>query len=996
MVALPPDYESSYEASTPNALPKNGECAYSLEKSINELERAAFKNWASFIQLATTLEHTKQDITILVDCQNHLPFSKAFLPFTSLFYDEISLHLKRKPFTLSNTALANLVTGLLQDYIEACGLTLYCTIQDEIPNRDQTDYESWVENFYKTRWPSFTAEYTVIGILLKQRYDQYYKHCCEVFDRLEHDISLIESTFKVEIKHLSSLGFRLSDRHNHGKSVCEIEINGTFKIIYKPKPLKNEAWIQNLLRTNIGFKDSKIGQYNVIDRGTYGWSEYILPHENIKHSTDDVIESYSSLLALAYLINASDLHTENAMVCNNKFYPADFETIFNPPVKKLGHKMNWRDYNIFFTGMLFDDLDIHLKQPDDKKHYYSNENIHPTYHIISDKASGVSLHIQGVCKNSEEEKKFRPSKLSKKEWLRLIDKTQQKILKYKNYLTTDDIFKRDVLHCRHVPRNTSFYARIQQVLYHPYKLKNFKDWENYISQIIETIDQDKIISNQNEINLINSEILQLKRGDIPYFTYTSNSKNLQADNVVIIDDFFEITGKKAVQKKLKEITKMDATEIKNLMTAKYIVWNQKPINYQCVYIKEQKKDILPRSDEQILTTVKNIAETIISAANICKNQPARWLSHEGDVTSLAAAHIAGSFSFFNGYWGIMVFLFAAVKSLPVNKSSLIQDFIDREIKIWLSDKKPQLFFSYTGLSGLAGCVRALSIIDLIHYSNAPIMLQKIHGDGDKIYKALEKKFDEKEFTDIDYMAGKLGLLSILHNVPNDFKNEDILMPCLDKYHNDILTHWNRYISRKDKALVGYAHGISALIHHLALCLSSQEKIDKGLVQEILSKAWNYDQSCRTAESFLWADNRFLDTKPVNRSWCHGLAGIAMARLSLIKINDYRSTALKDLNFILHYIEKENKTSGSHHLCCGDCGEIDFLIEASKIGSLSYTAKKLLALQIPTILSHIKNGQTFHGTAGKINPYMSPDLFQGAAGIGYTLLRVRDNSLPVLY
>lgn len=974
--------------------PKKGERDFSL--SIGDLEVEACNDWPTFIKNATENVHFEQHLAILAHQQRHIPFAKTFIPFTGLFYNQISLYLREKTFKLSTEAFKNLISGLLQDYVEACGLTLYCIIQDEIPNRNLNSYESWTENFYRHRWPSFSKEYAVLGLLLKQRYNQYFHHCCEVFDRLEKDLPFIQETFDTKIETISSLDFRLSDRHNHGRSVCKIEINASLNIIYKPKSLKNEVWIQNLLRTNSALKESGIGQYVVLDMGEYGWSEFIQQDKNIEHSTIDFIESYSSLLALMYLINASDMHTENALACNNKVYPIDVETIFNPPVTKPEYKSNWRDYSIFFTGMLFDDLDIHLKNTDNKKHYYENKNIHIMYRVAIDKDSGVSLHIQESAKKNEERTSYKTSRLSDEEWLSFAKKIENKILHYKNSFLKDNPFTNNNLFCRYVPRNTAFYARIQQVLYHPHKLKNFKSWEEYIGQLVDTIDTDQETNMNHQMKLINSEMHQLKQGDIPYFTYNSTSKNLHANNKIAIKDFFENTGKNIVQKKNKELNCTDAAEVKNLLIAKYITWNQKPSDYRIAYPDKNQKNSPILLNDRILSVVKNISEIILSCANINKNHTARWISHDGDVTGLPAFHTASNFSFYNGYWGIIAFLVAAEKNLQNPYSSKITDFVDREIQIWLSDKRPSTFFSSAGLSGLAGNIKALSMIDNIRYKSAPVMLQAIYGDKSEIYKALDKKFDENEFIDIDYMAGKLGLVSVLRGISNDFVDNNILQDYLTKYHKDILKNWNNYISQRDKALIGFAHGISALINHLALCLSSNENADVISIDRLLSKVWEYDRSCKISESYTWADNRYLDIRPVNRSWCHGLPGIGISRLSLLNIDHYKKEALEDIRFILQTISKENKTAGFHHLCCGECGEIDFLIESSKISFFSPTSNELLNSRVLALLNQLESGHFFYGIVGKIDSFMAPDLYQGIAGIGYTLLRLKDNTLPLAY
>jgi lantibiotic modifying enzyme len=276
------------------------------------------------------------------------------------------------------------------------------------------------------------------------------------------------------------------------------------------------------------------------------------------------------------------------------------------------------------------------------------------------------------------------------------------------------------------------------------------------------------------------------------------------------------------------------------------------------------------------------------------------------------------------------------------------------------------------------------------------MFSKFYGDGADIYKALEKEFDVKEFIDIDYIGGKLGLALTLHQTAYEIIDKNRLRGLLDRYHNDILMHWDNYISLRDRALVGYAHGVSALVHHLGNCLLPGSDVDKELAEKLLHKVWQYDRSCKMAGTNQWTDNRFITDEPLNRSWCHGLPGVGISRLGLLPIQKYCSHAKADLAFILQTLGSESHTHGSHHLCCGDCGEIDFLIEASKIDEFKEVSEQLLGIRTRSLLESIGNAQLFHGTVGSIKFSLAPDLFQGAAGIGYTLLRIQNRDLPVVY
>lgn len=156
------------------------------------------------------------------------------------------------------------------------------------------------------------------------------------------------------------------------------------------------------------------------------------------------------------------------------------------------------------------------------------------------------------------------------------------------------------------------------------------------------------------------------------------------------------------------------------------------------------------------------------------------------------------------------------------------------------------------------------------------------------------------------------------------------------------------------------------------------------------EALDYEQSLFDPDMKNWPDLRHNPLKKGGKAfmagWCSGAPGIGLARLGTWGINNSRSVRQdieQALEFTLQY-----PADYSDHVCCGNGGRIDFLIEAahrlnkpellteagSRLGRMLQRKKKLGQFVLP-------------GNDGGV--LFDPSFFQGLAGIGYELLRFTD-------
>jgi type 2 lantibiotic biosynthesis protein LanM len=197
-----------------------------------------------------------------------------------------------------------------------------------------------------------------------------------------------------------------------------------------------------------------------------------------------------------------------------------------------------------------------------------------------------------------------------------------------------------------------------------------------------------------------------------------------------------------------------------------------------------------------------------------------------------------------------------------------------------------------------------------------------------------------------------------------------------------------------KLLLGFSHGAGGI----AYALMELARLTGGAEFLIAaSEAISYEQSLFLAEVGNWPDLREsvgllgsaggAESAEPMCSWCHGAAGIGLARLGGLPVLDTEEVR-RDIGVALGTTQKWLAHSHAEvdQLCCGKAGQIEFLISAGQ------------RLRRPELLEdargyagHMRANATSKGgytteLALHASIYV-PGFFRGETGIGYTFLRL---------
>lgn len=133
------------------------------------------------------------------------------------------------------------------------------------------------------------------------------------------------------------------------------------------------------------------------------------------------------------------------------------------------------------------------------------------------------------------------------------------------------------------------------------------------------------------------------------------------------------------------------------------------------------------------------------------------------------------------------------------------------------------------------------------------------------------------------------------------------------------------------------------------------------------------------------------------TWCHGSAGIVLARMALLDVID-DPLVREDISSAL---ERLVELSLSHSfvdqddLCCGYAGRIEVLLYAArKLEKEEYYRAAVRLME--RVFDRARESGGYRVSAARGTRAFSPALFQGIAGIGYTILRLAEpETLPCI-
>lgn len=178
------------------------------------------------------------------------------------------------------------------------------------------------------------SEYPVLARRISEITGNWLACELELLQRLCHDWDEIRQTFSPASDPgvLVQIHEGEGDTHHCGRSVVMLTWSSGLRLVYKPRAQTIDIRYQQLLHwLNAHGCQPSFRMPRLIDKGTYGWCEYIA--DDACGSPAQVERFYQRLgghMALLYALEATDLHAQNLIAAGEEPMLIDLEALLHP------------------------------------------------------------------------------------------------------------------------------------------------------------------------------------------------------------------------------------------------------------------------------------------------------------------------------------------------------------------------------------------------------------------------------------------------------------------------------------------------------------------------------------------------------------------------------------------------------------------------------------------------------------------------------------------
>lgn len=910
------------------------------------------------------------------------------------------------PETVEDVLLMNLPDPLLIRLGRTMVLELnVARLRDHLAgDTPEARFQSFIE---RLRQPEATiailAEYPVLARQLATCISQWAEVSVEFLERLCSDWQAVRACFSpagdpgVLVELVGGAG----DVHRGGHSVMIARFESGFQVVYKPKSLAIDTHFQELLTWLNGCGCSPpLHTLTVLERGGYGWVEYV--ERQSCNSVAEVERFYQRLgayLALLYAINASDFHLENLIAVGEHPMLIDLETLFNPNFDRFdGTEADMAAaqamvQSVLVVGMLpqrlwsVDDYaGIDISGLGGEAGQLSPDRVLR----LADEGTDVMRYVRQRIELPGEAN--RPS----------LDGVEASALDYVEEVVTGftamyrlllehrdemlaangPLVRFDQDEIRVLLRPTRTYDQLLFESFHPDMLRDGLERELLLDRLWMVVPERTYMA-----EVIAAEKADLLQGDIPVFTTRPTSLDLRSTCGQTISGVLTEAGMALARRRLSQLDDQDMRRQ---------VWTIR-CSLATLVTNDFDIDLPARPKYQLIAarTCVSRDRLIAGARRVADRLAATAIRGQEDVTWLGLEPVAGvswdiaplGMDLYGGIPGIALFLaYAGVIIGDEGYTTLARRALKAMVRHGelLSTELPEI----GGFEGWGGVLYTMTHLGVLW--NDPTVLSQ----AEEIVAVLAGFVDQDDTFDVVRgAAGAIGsVLTFHHCLPSD-KALKTAITCGDHLLASAqpMERGLGWVNPRfgPKPLAGFAHGAAGI----AWALLELAKASGDERYRIAARqAIDYERSLYSPEAENWPDLRQTDLSDAETTfasprftvaWCHGAAGIGLARLhALTHLNDPK--LWDELEIAL----RTTVTRGfgqSHSLCHGDMGNLDLLLQASQV--LDDSEWRVQTYRLAGMI--LDSIQGYGWQCGGPEAVEIPSLMLGLAGIGYELLRLAE-------
>jgi type 2 lantibiotic biosynthesis protein LanM len=1006
---------------------------------------AALPGWARTLQAALDLAQPStqpipdESAHRFLSEQNPLPFEEILAPFVLIARRELRSRAPTACQKLTAGAHIALERALLIQLIDTAAQPLQLSfVSWKVGRQSSLDrllaqsgqqppgrglYLQFVREMLHGALLPFCLEYAALARLLATLTELWIEAHAAFLQHLIEDWSAIEETLNngAALREVVSLVPLLSDFHHGRRAVISLQID-RLRVVYKPRSLGIEqAYNELLFWLNEHGCPLDLKVLQVIDRGSHGWVEFVAPKPcGDTAQLERHYQRTGALLCLLYVLDAVDCHYENLIAHGEQPVLVDAETLLqHRPQSELSKRpktaqhigFNKMSHSVVRTAMLpawhleadgsaafdFSGVGSHIEQ---SAPYRGLQwaHVNTDFMTLSERNLVFSLPVDHVPT-------LGGAATPLLNWIPAIvtgfNRTYDFLMDRRTALLApvSPLRKLAGQRVRFLFRATNTYARIIGQLEQPEYLRD--GVERGIGLEIIKRPAARHTEKPNIWPVWQLERQQMERLDIPHFTLCTDQDALQAVPDDPVRGLFEGPSFDAVLARIEGMGEAErAFQVKMIEGLLYLrtissAHSAAPAGQPHSMIAPLA--VAATNDTHFLDEAIAIARKLRELAVHGPDRTITWLAPQSTFQQDSFRFQPTRDTLYSGRLGIAIFLAGLAK--------ITGDGEYRELCFWtLQGYRQQLSegkirwerhgpSSQLGLAeGLGGAVYALALIGQITGD------EQILTDARTAARLVTPEAIARD-SQLDVLGGTagalLGLLA-LHRMVPDAAVLDSAIACGRHLLGQSVVAgpgraWKTLVGRP---LLGFSHGAGGI----AYALMELARVTGGA--EFLSAACEaiaYEQSLFVAEAGNWPDLResvallgpadATESPEPMCSWCHGAAGIGLARLGGLPVFDSKE-ARGDIEVALGTTQKwlAHGIADVDQLCCGKAGQIEFLISAGQ-----RLRRPELLKEARGYAAHMRADATRKGGyATELALHSSiyvPGFFRGETGIGYTFLRL---------
>ncbi|GHO83568.1 type 2 lanthipeptide synthetase LanM family protein [Dictyobacter formicarum] len=847
---------------------------------------------------------------------------------------------------------------------------------------------------------SILTRYPVLARQLMAHLDQWRETSLEFLQRLCADWKEIRALFSPEtdpgflVEVLSGTG----DVHRGGRSVFLLRFHSGLRLVYKPRSLSIDTHFQALLQwLNVRSKLPPFRLLCLLDKGTYGWSEFIEAHDC---SEPEQVERFyirqGAYLALLYMLSATDVHAENLVAAGEQPVLVDLEALFCPRIRQQKDAAStWTDVDEALQSSV---LSVGLLP----YRFWSNEQVPgmdmsgmsdlqgqvvpvamPMWaHVGTDQMRVIRDFATLGGRQNRPRLQGRSVDLCSYQhcivfgfvsMYRLLVACREELLR-----AVLPRFARDEI--RVILRPTMAYSLVLQESFHPDVLRDALDLYRYMDRLWAiTLQQPHMAS------VIAAEQADLLSGDIPFFLTRVSSYDLYTSRGEQMTAFCSHSGMDMAVQRLQKLDDTDLMRQVWIIQASLASITEQELHFQPPTL-QLHAPTAPATPERLRAAARSIGRRL-DTLSFRHDSAFSWLSLSPGLHREWYIGAVG-YDLYNGLAGLAFFLaYLGECEAHAESTAMARAIVFSLCQQLEPSSSSQLLMQGVGAFGGWGSLLYL-FSHLLALWNEPWLVTGV----ERVLEQIELLIEHDQQLDVVHgSAGCLLALMSLYSVlptarvlANAIRCGDHLLQALDLNSPAIPVA----VLLQKGLLTGYAHGAAgmalSLVKLSVVCQQERFRIAASALlsfeRQLFSSAHNNWPDLRPApvgadQSLANAASRFVV------AWCHGAAGLGLSRMELLRYDD-NAILRQEVDIALKTTLKEG-FGFNHSLCHGDLGNLELLLTATqRLGMTQYLEP---LTQLTAML--LECGERTGWVSGLPLGVETPGMMLGLAGIGYELLRL---------